>query len=69
MLRVITWIDAASRANNSGGAGVGLCKADALDVDRIGRWLFDTYLFERAKGGTEIDARQRLLEVMRASSR
>ena len=67
VLRVITWIDAASPANNAG-ATVGLCKSGALDVDRIGQWLFDTYLLERAKGGTEIDARQRLLEVMRAGN-
>jgi len=68
VLRVMTWIDVTSRAVGTGGPG-GVCTDGAPDVDRIGRWLFDTYLLERAKGSTEIDARQRLLEVMRSGSR
>jgi hypothetical protein len=69
VLRVMTWIDVTRRAASGGGPIAGLCTDDALDTDRVGRWLFDTYLLERAKGNTEIDARQRLLEVIRSSSR
>ncbi len=67
VLRVITWIGASSRAAGTSGPSDGICRNGAADVDRIGRWVFDTYLLERAKGATEIDARQRLLDVMRSS--
>jgi hypothetical protein len=53
----------------AGGTLAGLCRDDAPDADRVGQWLFDTYLLERAKGRTEVDARRRLLEVMRSGSR
>jgi hypothetical protein len=69
VLRVITWIDASSRAAGTSGPSDGICRDGAPDVDRIGRWVFDTYLLERAKGATEIDARQRLLDVMRSPPR
>lgn len=69
VLRVMTWIDVASRATGTGSPSDGICRNGAPDVDRIGRWLFDTYLLERARGGTEIDARQRLLDVMRSGNR
>ncbi len=69
VLRVMTWIGASGRATGAGNSSDGICKDGAPDVDRIGRWLFDAYLLERAKGRTEIDARQHLLEVMRAGSR
>ena len=69
VLRVLTWIDTSSRVAASGSSSTGICKDGAPDVDRIGRWLFDAYLLERAKGRTEIDARQQLLEVMRAGGR
>ena len=67
VLRVITWIGASSRVAGTSGVSDGICRDGAPDVDRIGRWVFDTYLLERAKGRTEIDARQRLLDVMRSS--
>lgn len=67
VLRVLNWIEASHRAGGTGNSSGGLCKDGAPDADRVGRWLFDAYLLERAKGRTEIDARQRLLDVMRSS--
>lgn len=69
VLRVITWIGASGRASVAASPSDGICGDGAPDVGRIGRWLFDTYLLERARGATEIDARQRLLEVMRSGNR
>lgn len=67
VLRTLSWIDATLRADGTSGHAVSLCQNSALDVDLIGRWLFDTYLLARAKGGTEIAARQRVVDGMRAS--
>ena len=69
VLRVLAWMDVASGTRDTGDPAGGMCKNGAPNADRIGQWLFDTYLLERARGGTEIDARQRLLEVMRSTNR
>jgi hypothetical protein len=69
VLRVISWTEAARRSPDMPGPLDGVCGNGAPDLDRIGRWLFDTYLLERAKGATEVDARQQLLTVMRANHR
>jgi hypothetical protein len=66
VLRVLTWMDASWREGQTPGPSVRVCSSGALDVPAVGKWLFDVYLLERAKGRTEVDARQRVVDVMHA---
>ena len=69
VLRVLAWLDATGRSSPSGAGGSGICKDGAPDLQVIGTRLFDTYLLERARGKTEIEARQATLDAIGGASR
>jgi hypothetical protein len=69
VLRVLAWLDATERNGPGAAHANGLCKDGALDLQAIGSRVFDAYLLERARGRTEIEARQATLDAIARTSR
>jgi hypothetical protein len=69
VLRALAWLDAAGRSAPATGQPAGLCKEGTVDLKTIGNSLFDLYLLERAKGKSEVEARQRTLDAMRQAAK
>jgi hypothetical protein len=65
--RVLVWLDASDRTEESRGGRYGLCQGSHLDVEAIRNLVLDGYLRARASGASETEARE--LVVMARQNR